>query len=163
MAALAHRHREPLAAAIIDLDHFKSVNDRHGHSAGDRVLAAFGELLLKRTRKSDVVIRYGGEEFLLLMPRTNSQAAAGKIEALQKLWRESVFDLPTGALHDNTFSAGIADSGTVQGSFDALLKAADDCVLEAKKFGRNRVVVFGEAQVFALPQPARRIRPRKRA
>ena len=164
MAALAHRHLEPLAVAIIDLDYFKSVNDLHGHTAGDRVLAAFGELLLTRTRKSDVAIRYGGEEFLLLMPRTSAQAAAGKIEALQKLWRDSVFDLPTGALHDNTFSAGIADSRTVQGSFDALLKAADDCVLEAKKFGRNRVVVFdGEAQVIALPQSARRIRPPKRA
>jgi diguanylate cyclase (GGDEF)-like protein len=164
MAALAERHRDPLAVAIIDLDFFKGVNDVHGHAAGDRVLAAFGELLLERTRKSDVAIRYGGEEFLLLMPRTSSQAAASKIDVLQKLWRETVFDLPTGTLRDNTFSAGVADSRTVRGSFDELLKAADDCVLEAKKLGRNRVVVLdGEARVIALPPAAPRARSRQRA
>jgi diguanylate cyclase (GGDEF)-like protein len=164
MAALAERHREPLAVVIIDLDHFKAVNDAHGHAAGDRVLAAFGELLLKRTRKSDVALRYGGEEFLLLMPRTSSEAAASKIDVLQKLWRETALELSAGALRDNTFSAGIADSRTVRGSFDALLKAADDCVLEAKKLGRNRIVVDGgKAQVIALPQAARRARPRRRA
>lgn len=163
MAALAERHRDPLAVAIIDLDHFKAVNDAHGHAAGDRLIAAFGELLLKRTRKSDVAIRYGGEEFLLLMPRTSSQAAASKIDALLTLWRDAVFELSTGTLGGNTFSAGVADSRTVRGPFDALLKAADDCVLEAKKLGRNRVVVLdGEAQVIALPQAARRARPRQR-
>jgi diguanylate cyclase (GGDEF)-like protein len=159
MAALAERHREPLAVAIIDLDHFKAVNDAHGHAVGDRLLAAFGALLLKRTRKSDIAIRFGGEEFLLLMPRTTSHAAAAKVESLLRMWREMVFKLADGVLRNNTFSAGVADSRSVR-EIDSLLKAADDCVLRAKQIGRNQVVILdGEAQVIAL-QPAPRTRPR---
>lgn len=160
MAALAERHREPLAVAIIDFDHFKAVNDAHGHAVGDRLLAAFGALLIKRTRKSDIAIRFGGEEFLLLMPRTTSHAAAAKVEALLKMWRDTVFKLPNGALRNNTFSAGVADSRSVR-EIDSLLKAADDCVLRAKQLGRNQVVILdGEAQVIALPQTPPRARPR---
>ena len=70
--AASQRERMPLAAVIIDLDHFKSVNDHHGHLAGDLLLARFGKLLAADTRKSDIVCRYGGEEFCLLMPRTDA-------------------------------------------------------------------------------------------
>lgn len=160
MAALAERHREPLAVAIIDLDHFKAVNDAHGHAVGDRLLAAFGALLIKRTRRSDVAIRFGGEEFLLLMPRTTSHAAAAKVDALLRMWRDTVFKLADGVLRNNTFSAGIADSRSVR-EIDSLLKAADDCVLRAKQLGRNQVVILdGEAQVIALPRVSPRARPR---
>ncbi|HEY2927534.1 tetratricopeptide repeat-containing diguanylate cyclase, partial [Piscinibacter sp.] len=87
MMALAQRDGQPLAVALIDLDHFKDVNDRHGHGAGDRLLAAFGDLLGTHGRKSDVACRYGGEEFCVLMPRTDAMAARRKIGALLKLWR----------------------------------------------------------------------------
>ena len=77
--ALAQREHQALAVAIIDLDHFKAVNDRYGHGAGDTLLAAFGRLLPAHCRKSDVACRYGGEEFCLLMPRTDAVTAQRKV------------------------------------------------------------------------------------
>ncbi len=142
MLAFAQRSREPLAVAVIDLDHFKAVNDRHGHIAGDKLIAAFGELLNRRLRRSDVACRYGGEEFCILMPRTGAAAGRGKVDALRKAWGAMRFALDAGALRGNTFSAGVADSELVPGSVEMLLKAADDTVLEAKRCGRNRVLVF---------------------
>jgi len=139
MLALAQRDHHPLAVAIIDLDHFKSVNDRHGHGAGDRLLAAFGALLAGSVRKSDVACRYGGEEFCLLMPRTDAAYAKRKIGALLRKWREMHFDMSGGELSGFTFSAGIADSLRSAGPVPALLKAADDELLAAKQQGRNRV------------------------
>jgi diguanylate cyclase (GGDEF)-like protein len=149
MFALAQRERAPLAVAIIDLDHFKAVNDRYGHAAGDRLLTAFGELLARRVRRSDVACRYGGEEFCLLMPHTGARAAGEKVSALLKLWRNTGFDFDgldePRTLSGNTFSAGVADSLQAPDSLERLLKSADDCVLEAKRLGRDRVVVFGRA------------------
>ena len=142
MIALAERHDEPLALAVIDLDHFKQVNDRYGHAAGDRVLAAFGELLRTRLRRSDIACRYGGEEFCVLMPRTSVEAAQGKLDQLLRIWRATRFDLPGGTLLGASFSVGIADSTAVPGGAEALLNAADDCVLQAKRLGRGRVVVY---------------------
>lgn len=145
MHALAERGGEPLALAIIDLDHFKDVNDQHGHDAGDMLLAAFGDLLIQRMRKSDVACRYGGEEFCVLMPRTDAQAARRKLEKLLLEWSAMVFPIAGGVLAAHTFSAGITDSRTVKGSVDQLLKAADNSVLEAKRLGRNRILVVGAA------------------
>lgn len=143
MFALAQRSQEPLSVAIIDLDHFKEINDRHGHLAGDQLLAAFGELLNRRTRKSDVACRYGGEEFCLLMPRTDARTARRKLEVLLAEWRRTVFAIDGVTVGGNRFSAGVADSRAVPESVDALLKAADNCELDAKRLGRNQVVVFG--------------------
>jgi diguanylate cyclase (GGDEF)-like protein len=142
MLALASRDRQPLTVAIIDLDHFKDVNDRHGHLAGDMLLAAFAKLLSQRMRRSDIACRYGGEEFCLLLPRTAASAAQRKVAALLKLWRTASFKYEAVTLTGNTFSAGVADSVQVPESSHALLKAADDCVLEAKRLGRNRVVAY---------------------
>jgi diguanylate cyclase (GGDEF)-like protein len=139
MLALAQRDGQPLAVVIIDLDHFKSVNDRHGHGAGDQLLAAFGRLLGGSSRRSDVACRYGGEEFCLLMPRTDAAGARRKIGALLRRWREQSFDLGGAQLGGCTFSAGIADSLRCPGSMAQLLKAADDELLAAKRLGRNRV------------------------
>ncbi len=142
MVALAERDQQPLAVVIIDLDRFKSVNDQHGHLAGDQMLAAFGDLLSERLRKSDVACRYGGEEFCLLLPHTDAHAARRKVSTLLRLWRNAVFSFTTGAVRENSFSAGIADTQLVSDSVEALLKSADDCVLEAKRNGRGRIVVF---------------------
>jgi len=141
MWALSQRERKPLAAVIIDLDHFKRVNDEHGHDAGDRLLAAFGRVLLANLRKSDVACRYGGEEFCVLMPETDAAGARRKIVALQKRWR--VESLMQGAVGDagTSFSAGVADSLCVSTSRQDLLKRADDELLCAKRAGRNRVLV----------------------
>jgi len=140
MLALAQREQQPLAVAIIDLDHFKSVNDRHGHVAGDKLLAAFGALLIAHGRRSDIAFRFGGEEFCLLMPRTDAAAAQRKVEALLGAWRGEVFQFDTGTLRSNTFSAGVADSLAELAAMEPLLKAADDRLLEAKRGGRNQVL-----------------------
>ena len=90
--------------------------------------------------------RYGGEEFCLLLPRTSAAAASRKVNALLKQWRTSAFTHESVSLAGNTFSAGIADSTQAPESPQALLKAADDCVLEAKRLGRNRVLVFDQTE-----------------
>jgi diguanylate cyclase (GGDEF)-like protein len=141
MWALSQREHKPLAAAIIDLDHFKRVNDDHGHDAGDRLLAAFGRLLASNLRKSDVACRYGGEEFCVLMPETDAAGARRKIAVLLKRWRiESLMQGAAGA-GGTSFSAGVADSTAAADSWQALLKRADDELLMAKRSGRNRVLV----------------------
>jgi diguanylate cyclase (GGDEF)-like protein len=141
MLAMAQRDRQPLSVVIIDLDHFKTVNDQLGHAAGDALLADFGKLLQTHSRKSDVACRYGGEEFCLLMPRTAAAAARRKTLLLLKQWaalcEAQARPLPGG----RSFSAGVADSLLSPGPLTQLLKAADDMLLQAKRLGRNRVLV----------------------
>jgi diguanylate cyclase (GGDEF)-like protein len=140
MLANARREQQPLAVAIIDLDHFKAVNDRHGHVAGDTLLAAFGALLNENTRQSDLAFRFGGEEFCLLMPGSAAREAQRKVLNLLMTWRRRAFHFETGSLAANTFSAGVADSFTEAETMEHLLKAADDRLLVAKRSGRNRVL-----------------------
>jgi diguanylate cyclase (GGDEF)-like protein len=139
--ALAQREAQTMALVIIDLDHFKRINDGHGHAAGDRLLAAFGELLAEQSRRSDVACRYGGEEFCLLMPRTDAHGARRKVQALLRRWRARSFALGDVTLQGLSFSAGVADTSMAIASPDALLRLADDQLLSAKREGRNRVGV----------------------
>ncbi|MBX3620191.1 MAG: GGDEF domain-containing protein [Rhizobacter sp.] len=140
MLAFAQREQQPLAVAIIDLDHFKSVNDRHGHVAGDTLLAAFGLLLNENTRQSDVAFRFGGEEFCVLMPGVTAAVAQRKVLTLLQAWRRKSFHFESGSLVANTFSAGVADSLGESESVEHLLKVADDRLLDAKRSGRNQVL-----------------------
>ncbi|MDP3223360.1 MAG: GGDEF domain-containing protein, partial [Rubrivivax sp.] len=110
MLALTLREKQPLAVVVVDLDHFKAVNDEHGHHGGDLLLAAFGRLLREQLRSSDQSYRYGGEEFCLLMPNTTAAAARDKVEQLLQRWQQAVFDLDTGHLQGMSFSAGVADT-----------------------------------------------------
>ncbi|HEU5297271.1 MAG TPA: GGDEF domain-containing protein, partial [Burkholderiaceae bacterium] len=141
--ALAQREHHALAVAIIDLDHFKAVNDRYGHGAGDTLLAAFGRLLATHSRKSDVACRYGGEEFCLLMPRTDAATAQRKVSHLLTLWRQQRFEIEGDSLSGLSFSAGISDSIRAPLSPQMLLQAADQQLLVAKQRGRSRVLVSG--------------------
>ena len=139
MWAAARRDGRPLAVAIIDLDHFKQVNDGLGHEAGDRVLAGFGRLLAAAIRRSDVACRYGGEEFCVLMPGTEAAAARRKLTRLLERWRSEALLLGASSGAGTSFSAGVADSLTSSESAQALLKRADDELLRAKREGRNQV------------------------
>ena len=139
MLALAARDGQPLALAIIDLDHFKAVNDGHGHDAGDRLLAAFGALLALGCRRSDIACRYGGEEFCLLLPRSTADGARRKVQLLLRRWRTTRLEHGGRWLEGLSFSAGVADTLAGRTTPAALLKAADDALLEAKRSGRNRV------------------------
>lgn len=138
----ALREQEPLAVAMIDLDHIQAINDRHGRDAGDALLKSFGELLSKQARTGDVACRSGGEEFCLLLPRTDAHTARRRVNALLSWWRDAEFRFDTGLSKGHAFSAGIADSFLAPGAPADLLGAAQACLAEAKRLGCNRVLVF---------------------
>ena len=124
--------------AIFDLDHFKQVNDRYGHPAGDQALKAFADVLRSGIRKHDTVGRYGGEEFALLMPQTGKDTAVRVAERIRRALEARGVSVDVGRI-EVTVSAGVATYGIDGEDWDALLSAADTALYEAKNAGRNRV------------------------
>lgn len=150
LLARAQREVQPLAVVVIDLDHFKRVNDTHGHPAGDQLLAAFGALLRAELRASDHAFRYGGEEFCLLMPNTPAAQAQHKVQALLARWQALSHVLDDGVLlRDQGFSAGVTDSLISPASPAGLLRAADQLLLLAKRAQRGLVLCPGDSAQFA--------------
>lgn len=127
--ALHHRYGTAFALVLLDVDHFKQINDTHGHLHGDHVLSSLGKLLAEVVRETDHVARYGGEEFAVLMPETGRGGAGEFAERLRKTIEERL---------DMTVSMGIAATEDF-GSSDGLLEAADRALYGAKDAGRNRV------------------------
>jgi diguanylate cyclase (GGDEF)-like protein len=153
--ARARRQNSMLTLAVIDLDHFKQVNDTWGHPAGDAVLRAIGVVLRETTRKGDVVGRFGGEEFVLLLPDTDAEQAMRVAERV----RQGVADMHVAAtdkrgqpvlISHRTASIGIASGPGSTAELDELLRSADAAVYEAKNGGRNQVRVAEPS----VPQPA---------
>lgn len=138
-AAGAKRDGRPLSLALVDLDNFKSVNDRYGHSVGDMVILAAAQALKTSLRGSDRVGRYGGEEFVVLLPDTDADNARIPIDRTREKFGAIVHDGPSGPFQV-TFSAGIAQYRPGQ-DLAELLDAADDALYEAKEAGRDRVVL----------------------
>lgn len=140
-AARAVRTGHPLSVALFDLDHFKQVNDRFGHAAGDAVLRAVAAAALRVCRVSDVVARFGGEEFLLVLPETGADGAATIAERLRRAL-EAMRVAHEGREVAVTASFGLATAVPGPGGIDtgALIKAADRALYRAKAEGRNRVV-----------------------
>jgi len=141
LLALLRRRGEPLAVALVDLDHFKQVNDRHGHEAGDRVLRAFAELVRRETRAEDIVCRYGGEEFVLLMPGADATQAAARIEQLLPRFAALRFGDAHGNRFSSSFSAGVSFTADGSEGLEPLLERADAALYEAKGAGRACVRV----------------------
>jgi diguanylate cyclase (GGDEF)-like protein len=141
----AARLNEPLAVVMTDVDHFKSVNDTHGHQAGDAVLRQVADVLRDTAREIDRVGRYGGEEFLVLLPGANLEDARAYAERARAAVERREFGYEGGALR-RTLSAGVAawPHPDVQHQ-EALVKLADDALYAAKSGGRNRVVAHGDA------------------
>jgi len=139
--ARATDRQTPLALAMIDLDRFRDFNERHGHPAGDIMLQAFGVLLQGFRREDDIACRYGGEEFLLLMPAMTAAVAAEKLEGLRAAWAETVIHHEGHRLEPVTASIGLADYPAHGGSGPELLAAADAALYRAKRAGRNRLVL----------------------
>jgi diguanylate cyclase (GGDEF)-like protein len=128
----------PVTVMIFDIDHFKSINDRFGHEAGDRVLVRVAALLLGELRQADVVVRTGGEEFVVLMPRTGANAAAACCERLRAAIGEEPWDDIVPGL---TVTASVGLASTPDGAqLDDLASLADDRLYAAKRAGRDRVV-----------------------
>ncbi len=136
-----------LSVVIGDIDTFKSVNDRHGHQVGDRVLVGFAELLREGLRATDTLGRWGGEEFLVICPQTDLAGAAALAEQL----RRRVADWPFPVVGPKTCSFGVAELGEGE-SLDAMLARADAALYGAKEAGRNRVEVAVPAACGATDQ-----------
>lgn len=152
--ARSKRHGTALCCAFIDADHFKAVNDLHGHGAGDQVLKEVVRRALELKREEDVFARFGGEEFVLLLPGTPLAGAATVLERLRLSMESEPFKVESlkGPVElQVTISVGVAESqGHLDG--DTLLRIADEALLKAKAEGRNRVVVSGEGPLAASPE-----------
>jgi diguanylate cyclase (GGDEF)-like protein/PAS domain S-box-containing protein len=133
--ARADRYDEPLSLILFDIDHFKTVNDEQGHQAGDQVLVEFSQRIRQQLRSSDSFGRWGGEEFLILLPQTDLPAATALAEQLRQLVAASPFAV-AGSL---TASFGVAQHIRHEQEV-AWFRRVDDCLYAAKRSGRNRVV-----------------------
>ena len=142
------RRQRPLSVLMIDIDHFKPVNDRYGHDVGDQVLAAVANLLKQNSRVGDIVARWGGEEFLLLLPETDLPQASALAERIRLAVAEQAALV---AQHEHRLTVSI---GCVQhrdeASLTDLIRAADQCLYSAKEQGRNRVAVAPSATLHPV-------------
>ncbi len=152
--AQARRDNLPFSLVILDVDHFKEINEARGDAAGDLLLQQAANLLTRSTRGGDVICRYGGDEFALLLPNTSLEDAFSCAER----WRHGMeklgaLDGTQGALFQFTVSLGMAGYPNCEGSMDELLAVADQALYTAKKSGRNRTVLWRQAPVNPSDAP----------
>ncbi len=140
----AQRHQWPLSIVFADLDHFKVVNDLHGHQAGDEVLAATAELLVSCTRGGDVIARYGGEEFVVILPGSGAAGARAVCARLVEAFGRTRHEVGDGASVVVTVSVGVATHGETMEfqNVGELVRAADRALYAAKLAGRNRMAEY---------------------
>lgn len=136
--ARCQRNDGKLSLAMVDLDYFKRINDDFGHEAGDQMLVHFTSLVRAVLRKSDALVRYGGEEFTLVLPDTDPRGALLVLGRLQQLMRKSPL-MFEGKCINTTFSAGVAGLGKEENGH-ALLRRADEALYKAKELGRDKIV-----------------------
>jgi diguanylate cyclase (GGDEF)-like protein len=143
----AERSGKPLAVVMVDIDHFKSFNDKYGHDAGDFVLSALARAILKNIRPSDMACRYGGEELVIVLPEAGLDCARMRAEEMRLAIRDTNLTHLGQRLPAPTASFGVAVYPANGAKPASLLKAADDALYRAKHEGRDRVCVA------ALEQP----------
>lgn len=141
---LTFRNKKPISVLMLDIDHFKKVNDTHGHQAGDKVIQALAMLIRKATRETDISGRYGGEEFVVLLPDTNTETAQIVGERIRKVAERYIVK------HEHTdinvtISAGIAEFNSQYTRPLMWLEAADQALYRAKESGRNQVFVADDS------------------
>jgi two-component system, cell cycle response regulator len=136
--ARAKRHGQALSLVMLDIDHFKAINDTHGHQGGDEVLRAVARTLRATLRDGDVLYRYGGEEFAMLLPYAQGSGACTAAERMLRALAATPVHLPSGAVKV-TASAGVATLSASDADGASLIARADAALYEAKKAGRNRV------------------------
>ena len=141
----ALRYKLPLSIMMLDIDHFKQINDRFGHLVGDFVLSSLGKLILSTARNTDVVARYGGEEILVIATNTPTSSMAPYAERLRKAVSDAILippgELTGGQLIPVTVSIGVSSVGPETETVEALIKSADEALYQAKAKGRNIVIV----------------------
>ncbi|HEY5487277.1 MAG TPA: diguanylate cyclase [Candidatus Limnocylindrales bacterium] len=144
--ALAERTlEEPVAVLMLDLDHFKKFNDRHGHPSGDEALRTFAEVLRSCMREGDLAARYGGEEFAVMLPRVDAAAAIAIAQRIRARTESTIVSLAPGITDRVTVSIGVAVAPIQAIEAISLLRIADEALYQAKGAGRNRVVYLSEA------------------
>lgn len=141
---LSQRYQQPFCLAILDLDHFKQINDRYGHATGDLVLRQMGQLLMQSFKSEDVVARWGGEEFVVGMYGMNRSEGVQRIVKVLKALYQQKFNTPDHSLLRVTFSAGVAEYPGDGADLQSLYQSADAALYQAKLAGRNRVFSAGE-------------------
>jgi len=137
----AKRDNLPLSLLMIDIDHFKRLNDTHGHQAGDEVLKRLGELIRHGARRADLPCRYGGEEFLLVLPNVSSEIAADRAEKWRQAFEQERIGFGDKLVLSATVSVGVATYPTDGENCEALVRSADQALYTAKHSGRNCIVV----------------------
>ncbi len=137
-------YNEPLSLMMLDIDFFKKINDTFGHRCGDEVLKKLAGVLLSNVRREDIVGRFGGEEFIILMSNTTLDTAAGFGEILRKAVMDEKFYCEESDMLGVTVSIGIAAFSDIsEPSPDVLIGQSDSALYDAKNSGRNRVCVYG--------------------
>lgn len=136
----AQRYEQQFSLCLLDLDHFKSINDAHGHLVGDAVLKHFVEILSDSLRQSDTLMRWGGEEFLLLLPKTDAKSAKQLVVQLKEKVQSTPMQFE-GRRIAYTFSGGLAAYPKHSREMDGLISCADDALYSAKEAGRNLIII----------------------
>jgi diguanylate cyclase (GGDEF)-like protein len=139
--ARAQRHESPVSLIMFDVDHFKNFNDEHGHEAGDLVLKELAALLQRSTRGEDIACRYGGEEFLIIMPGATTELAEKRAEELRSTVQRALTIRHSGKRLGVTVSLGVATYPDHAEDVDQALLKVDEAMYAAKQAGRNTVKV----------------------
>lgn len=143
LLAMAKRNPQPLCLVLLDVDHFKAINDTYGHLAGDQVLQQMARLLRLNLRESELLGRYGGEEFALVLPNTDCEAALATAERLRRIVQFARFETGGDLMELNcTISLGVASYHAGNQDYTDWFRAADTALYAAKKQGRNQTVLF---------------------
>jgi diguanylate cyclase (GGDEF)-like protein len=151
----ASRYNRPLTLVMIDIDHFKTFNDSHGHSAGDEALRILASIMRSSFRQSDITARYGGEEFVVILPETDATVATEKVEKLRQLIESTPIPVSGhGVVEKLTISAGLACFPEDGPSATQILDAADRRLFAAKRQGRNRIVSKERVLASSTSSPA---------
>jgi two-component system cell cycle response regulator len=137
----SHRYRLPMSAVMLDIDYFKRINDTHGHLVGDEVIRGIANMLRRHSRKSDTLCRYGGEEFVVLLPETDEASAVGWAERFRTHVAEESITVGQSSVRV-TVSLGVTEMLAEVEDKEEFLSLVDHCLLAAKEQGRNRVVSF---------------------
>ena len=135
------RNKKPMALLLLDADYFKKINDNFGHAMGDKVLVKFAQIMMDECRRTDIVCRYGGEEFVILMPEASQDIAVGRAEEIRENYQKEITKILNNI---STVSIGIAMWNNNLVDLEGLTKAADQAMYQAKNNGRNQVVVYSE-------------------
>lgn len=151
-AALAIRHQRPLSCLLLDIDHFKAINDGHGHAAGDTVLREVAQRIRGAVRVTDVVGRYGGEEFVVILPETAKHHAVAAADNLRELLAFSPIDVETASIAVRA-SIGVAGWDDAMRTAGDLYAAADQALYRAKQLGRDRTELYDPSSERSSASP----------